>query len=98
MSAFQLSEKVDRNKAFLVNKSQLGGRLDPLFYIPEQLENIKQIKRSSYRSDKVSHLCKRIVDGPFGSDLKVDEYFEQGIPLLRVGNINEANNNAGNWE
>lgn len=87
MSTFQLSEKVDGNRVFLVGKSQLMGRFDPLFYIPSQRANIERIKNSPYPFDKVRHLAKRIVDGPFGSDLKVDEYVEHGIPLLRVGNI-----------
>ena len=87
MSAFQLSKDINKNKVFLVGKSQLMGRLDPLFYIPSQQANIERIKKSQYPFDKVRHLAKRVVDGPFGSDLKVDEYVEQGIPLLRVGNI-----------
>lgn len=28
----------------------------------------------------------QVVDGPFGSDLKVDEYLPEGVPLLRVSN------------
>jgi hypothetical protein len=28
----------------------------------------------------------KVVDGPFGSQLKVNEYKEKGVPLIRVSN------------
>lgn len=31
-------------------------------------------------------VSRQVVDGPFGSDLKVDDYVPSGIPLLRVSN------------
>jgi len=32
-----------------------------------------------------------IVDGPFGSNLKANEYKEQGIPIIRLQNIDRNN-------
>lgn len=39
------------------------------------------------RLDEVSN---KIVDGPFGSQLKVEEYVEEGIPLIRVKDIKDG--------
>ncbi len=43
---------------------------------------------------KLQDVAKRerysFVDGPFGSDLKNEEYTENGIPLIQLNNINEG--------
>ena len=85
--SFQLSPNVDKNKIFLVKHSQLKGRLDTVFYHPKYRANEEAIKNSKWGYEKISHTARRIADGPFGSDLKVDEYQLEGNPLLRVSNI-----------
>lgn len=87
MSQFKLNSQVDNNKVFLVNRSELKGRLDTVFYKPLYVKNEESIKKSKWGCEKISNLAQRIADGPFGSDLKVDEYLPSGIPLLRVSNI-----------
>jgi type I restriction enzyme M protein len=87
MSQFKLNSQVDNNKVFLVNRSELEGRLDTVFYKPLYVKNEESIKKSKWGYEKISNLAQRIVDGPFGSDLKADEYQPSGIPLLRVSNI-----------
>ena len=87
MSQFKFSSKVDINKLFLVNRSELKGRLDTIFYKPLYVKNEEFIKKSKWGYEKISNLTQRIVDGPFGSDLKANEYQPSGIPLLRVSNI-----------
>jgi len=37
-----------------------------------------------------------IVDGPFGSDLKNEEYVDFGIPIVQLNNINAYNHNLSN--
>ncbi len=85
--SFELSLSVDKNKIFLVKRCELEGRLDPVFYNSTYTENEKGIKNSIWNHKKIGKISSRIVDGPFGSDLKVEEYQESGIPLLRVSNI-----------
>ena len=85
--SFQLSPELDKNKVFLVSRSELEGRLDPVFYYPKYMANEEGIRNSKWGFKKVGHIAKRIADGPFGSDLKVDEYQSHGNPLLRVSNI-----------
>lgn len=85
--AFQLSDTVNKDKVFLVKRSELEGRLDTVFYKPVYRENEKKIRENTYAFDSVSHIANRIADGPFGSDLKAEEYQPDGIPLLRVSNL-----------
>jgi restriction endonuclease S subunit len=85
--AFQLSDAVNKDKVFLVKQSELDVRLDPVFYKPEYRDNESHIKNCAWGYDSVAQIAKRIADGPFGSDLKVEEYQPEGIPLLRVTNL-----------
>lgn len=85
--SFFLSDDVDKNKRFLVKVNDLEGRLDPVFYNPQNTYNEYRIKKSQWGFDKIGNIAIRVVDGPFGSDLKVDEYKINGIPLLRVSNL-----------
>ncbi len=56
------------------------------FYLPKHLELERRLKTSPYTAYELgsSVISKQVVDGPFGSDLKVNEYVPQGIPLIRV--------------
>ena len=46
-------------------------------------------------TEKLENLCDNykqdIVDGPFGSELKSDDYIESGIPVLKIQNIKPFN-------
>ena len=46
MEKFKLSENIDPNKIFIVNRSELEGRLDPFFYKSEYSKLEKKIKKS----------------------------------------------------
>ncbi len=48
---------------------------------------IPEEPKSKWGYATIKHISTRVVDGPFGSDLKVDEYQSFGHPLLRVSNI-----------
>lgn len=85
--SFELSPGLDKNRFFLINRSELKGRLDTVFYHPKYLANELAIKTSKWGHERVGSIAHRIADGPFGSDLKVEEYKTEGNPLLRVSNI-----------
>ena len=36
------------------------------------------------------------VDGPFGSDLKNEEYVDDGVPLIQLNNISVGKHDLGN--
>ncbi len=71
----------------MISRGELEGRLDTVFYKPVYLNNEIAIKQSKWGYEKIVNLAQRLADGPFGSDLKVDEYQPSGFPLLRVSNI-----------
>ena len=74
-------------QSFVVWSDEIEGRLDPLFYHPEYIGLIRKLKESKYEVIPVGAICKRIVDGPFGTQLKVEDYTTEGIPVIRVSNV-----------
>jgi len=48
---FKLSENIDPNKIFIVNHSELEGRIDPFFYKSEYSELEKKIEKSKYKKN-----------------------------------------------
>lgn len=85
--SFQLSPVVDSNKVFLVNSSEIEGRLDPFCYIPELVELDRKIKsKTKYRLKDFSIFR---ASGATPSKSK-DEYYsdsKNGIPFIRVQNL-----------
>lgn len=75
---------------FLVRKGETEGRLDPAFYKPSTLRFIEKLKTSKFEVRRLKTLAKRVVDGPFGTQLKVEDYREIGVPVLRVSNVSQG--------
>ena len=62
-------------------------------YKPSGIEWIGEIPAHwNFKKMKYSSAKKKfsIVDGPFGTQLKADEYISEGIPLLRITNLSYA--------
>ncbi len=74
-------------ECFKVFANEIEGRIDPYYHSKIFKENEKQIKSSKFGIKTLKQISKKIVDGPFGSQLKVEEYVSEGIPLIRVKNI-----------
>lgn len=70
----------------IIKKSQLEGamRLDAEYYQPEYLEIQNRLKEKPALKD----LAKNIICGPFGSAILNSDYRQNGIPLLRVTDLN----------
>lgn len=88
MAKFNLSSHIDSNKIFLVDRSELSGRLDPFYYQPEIAELEKKIKRISNK--KLRDYIIRISSGATPSVKAEEKYYsdkENGIPFLRVQNL-----------
>ena len=85
--SFQLSPDLDENKVFLVERSELEGRLDPFCYIPELVTLDKKIKsKTNYR---LRDFTSFRASGATPSKSH-DEYYsdkENGIPFIRVQNL-----------
>jgi len=87
VSQFKLSSQVDINKVFLINQHSLDARLDVEFYQPKHFKLLTRLSSSRYPLKTLKDISKKIVDGPFGSSVKTDDYVENGIPFLRVADI-----------
>ena len=87
MSQFKLSSQVDINKVFLIKRHDLDARLDVEYYQPKHFELLTRLSASRYPLKTLKEISKQIVDGPFGSSVKANDYVENGIPFLRVADI-----------
>ncbi|MDD9859079.1 MAG: restriction endonuclease subunit S [Nitrospira sp.] len=94
---FRLSSGTDKNKVFIVRRSELEGRLDPFFYRTDlrEIDTLVRGKAERFLGD-----FALTMDGG-ATPLKAggDEYYADesvGIPLLRVQNITEEGINFDN--
>jgi restriction endonuclease S subunit len=88
MKTFELSESIDNKKVFIIQSSQLEGRLDVDFYKPEILA--LEYKVRSKASGKLSKYIAKIASGSTPSKTEEHRYYttsELGIPFLRVQNL-----------
>lgn len=88
MKTFELCKHIDSKKVFIIQKSQLEGRLDVDFYKPEILELEYKIRDKA--SGKFSKYIDKIASGATPSKTEEDKYYttsELGIPFLRVQNL-----------
>jgi restriction endonuclease S subunit len=91
MTAFRLSENIDKNKVFLVNKSQIEKRLDPFYYVPELMELEEKVWQKN--PQKLIHYAKAVSSGATPKTTESEKYYtdkENGIPFLRVQNLTSA--------
>jgi len=88
MGAFTISEKLNPNRVFLLNKSELEKRFDPFYYVPEIVELEKKVLKKSPK--KLRDYVLRISSGATPKTTESEKYYtdkENGIPFLRVQNL-----------
>lgn len=88
MKTFELRKHIDSKKVFIIQKSQLEGRLDVDFYKPEILELEYKVRGKA--SGKFSKYIAKIASGATPSKTEENKYYttaELGIPFLRVQNL-----------
>lgn len=73
----------------IIQKSQLEGatRIDAEYYQLEYLDLIKKIKNSKLGSQSLGNIKCKIVSGPFGSSLKSEAYLNDGVPFVRISDL-----------
>ncbi len=91
--SFRLSENIDHNKIFLVQKSEIKNRLDSFYYIPKivELEN-KVLQKKPLN---LINYVKVISSGATPKTSEREKYYtdkEYGIPFLRVQNLSPTGN------
>lgn len=70
--------------------TDIEDRIDPHFYKRKYLEVVTQLKRLKTPTKRVDSFSD-VVCGPFGSAIKVNDYTDNGVPLIRIENISKTN-------
>jgi len=89
MSGYTIqSVKLNKNRVFILQKSELEKRLDPFFYVPELVELEKIVL--SKQPKKLRDYVKGIASGATPKRDEEEKYYSDkinGIPFLRVQNV-----------
>lgn len=87
MSDFKLSNGLNKNKVFLVRRSEIEGRLDPLYYSTIEKIQSKIVSRSKYDVSSVKNECN-IIRGRFGHRPRNDPaYYNGKYPFIQTGDV-----------
>ena len=87
--SYQVPHNIDNNKIFIVQRSEIEGRLEPEFYKPSIADLEKTIREKS--SHKLRDYALSVSGGATPKKTEGDKYYadkETGIPFLRVQNLN----------
>ena len=86
---YTVPQHIDNNKIFIVQRSEVEGRLEPEFYRPSIASLEKTIREKSTR--KLRDYAISLAGGATPKKTEGDKYYadkETGIPFLRVQNLN----------
>lgn len=86
---YQVPHYIDNNKVFIVQRSEIEGRLEPEFYRPSIADLEKIIRGKS--SHKLRDYALSVSGGATPKKTDGDKYYadkETGVPFLRVQNLN----------
>lgn len=90
--SFQLSEAVDKDKVFLVKRSELEDVWNTEFYKPEFLENRERLKQNKFGLIKLQNITSKITKGETPL-WRGDDYLKEGVRFVKSENVleNELN-------
>ena len=86
---YQVPHYIENNKVFIVQRSEIEGRLEPEFYRPSIADLEKIIRGKS--SHKLRDYALSVSGGATPKKTEGDKYYadkETGVPFLRVQNLN----------
>lgn len=86
--SYQVPQHIDKNKVFIVSRSEIEGRLEPEFYRPSLASLEKQIRRQA--SHKLRDYALYLAGGATPKKTEAEKFYsdsESGIPFLRVQNL-----------
>lgn len=75
-------------ECFTVYSDEIDGRIDPFYYKPKFVEFDKKISKGKFKLKEVKEIAK-VICGPFGSSITVKDYKIEGVPLIRISDIDE---------
>ena len=85
---YQVPQHIDRDKIFIVKRSELEGRLEPNFYKPSIATLEKKIR--SLSTKRLRSYAQSFAGGATPSKRESEKYYsdsETGVPFLRVQNL-----------
>lgn len=85
---YQVPQHVDKEKVFIINRSEIEGRLEPEFYRPSLASLEKRIRSIATR--RLRDYAMYMAGGATPNKTEADKYYsdsESGIPFLRVQNL-----------
>ena len=85
---YQVPQHIDKDKIFIVQKSEIEGRLEPNFYKPTIASLEKKIR--SLSTKRLRSYAQSFAGGATPSKREYEKYYsesETGIPFLRVQNL-----------
>lgn len=88
MNSYTISSSLNKNRVFILQKSELEKRFDPFYYVPELVELEKKVL--ARQSKKLRGYVKSISSGATPKTTESELYYtekENGIPFLRVQNL-----------
>jgi restriction endonuclease S subunit len=94
MSTFKFSAAVNADKVFLIQRSAIDGRLDPLYYF--SVNNLAIVKQTIYPVRRLSSVIE-MTRGRFGHRPRNDPRFYGGqYPFIQTGDVVRASKSHGN--
>ena len=88
MSSYAIPKSLNKNRVFILQKSELEKRLDPFYYVPGLVELEKKVLAQNPK--KLREYVKYISSGATPKTDEVEKYYatkENGKPFLRVQNL-----------
>ncbi len=88
MSSYSINPLLNKNRVFILQKSELEKRFDPFFYVPELLELEKKVLAK--KPKKLRDYVVSVSSGATPKTTESEKYYaekENGIPFLRVQNL-----------
>lgn len=79
--------QVKDEPTYWVASNDLQARRDTRFYQPRYTAVIEELHKSPYEIKIIEEIADAVICGPFGSEIKVSDYREKGIPLVRITNM-----------
>lgn len=90
-SKFLISSALNKNKVFLLNKSEIEKRFDPFYYVPELVALEKKVL--SKNPKKLRSYVMSLSSGATPKTTESELYYtdkENGVPFLRVQNLSRT--------
>ena len=84
----EVNTQVINKNRFLIKRSDLTTlKLFVEFYLPEYQDLLGKLRDGRYPLKPLKKISRRMFDGPFGSNRKVDMYQDEGVPFIRVKDV-----------